>query len=64
MDSYFFISMIFIQDQVRRAQEQEEVYMIKRELSVLNKRYEKMKTELEKSMEREDELLKYKVNFV
>ena len=49
---------------MRRAQEQEEMYMIKRELSVLNKRYERMKIELEKSMERENELLKYKVNFV
>ncbi|XP_028394922.1 EVI5-like protein isoform X2 [Dendronephthya gigantea] len=49
-----------VQDQVTRAQEQEEMYIIKRELSILNKRFEKMKIELERSMERENELLKYK----
>ncbi|CAB4005884.1 Hypothetical predicted protein, partial [Paramuricea clavata] len=47
-------------DQVTRAQEQEEMYTIKQELSILNNRYEKMKIELERSMERENELLKYK----
>lgn len=35
--------------------------MIKRDLAVLNKRYEKMKIEFEKSMERENELRQYKV---
>ncbi|XP_046845877.1 EVI5-like protein isoform X2 [Xenia sp. Carnegie-2017] len=49
-----------IKDQVTRAQEQEEMYVIKRELSILTKRFETMKTELERSMERESELLKYK----
>ncbi|CAB4023734.1 ecotropic viral integration site 5 homolog isoform X4, partial [Paramuricea clavata] len=49
-----------VQDQVTRAHEQEEMYTIKQELSILNNRYEKMKIELERSMERENELLKYK----
>ena len=48
---------------MRRAQEQEEMYMIKRELSVLNTRFENMRVELECSKERENELLQYKVNF-
>lgn len=39
------------------------MYVIKRELSILTKRFDTMKTELERSMERESELLKYKVSF-
>lgn len=45
-----------------RAQEQEEMYMTKRELSILKTQFEKMKVELEESIERENELLKYKVS--
>jgi hypothetical protein len=56
--------MLFFQDQVTRAHEQEEMYTIKQELSILNNRYEKMKVELERSMERENELLKYKVSLI
>ena len=36
--------------------------MMKRELSIVNKRYDKMKIELERSMQRETELLKFKVS--
>ena len=57
-------TMLFFQDQVTRAHEQEEMYTIKQELSILNNRYEKMKVELERSMERENELLKYKVSLI
>jgi hypothetical protein len=49
---------------VIRAQEQEEVYTLKRELSIVNKRFDKMKIELERSMERENELLKFKVSLM
>ena len=57
-------TMLFFQDQVTRAHEQEEMYTIKQELSILNNRYEKMKIELERSMERENELLKHKVSLI
>ncbi len=38
------------------------MYMMKRELSIVNKRYDKMKIELERSMQKETELLKFKVS--